>query len=334
MSKKAKTVRELDVELQELVKVIDQLKNELHETKVHLKSKIDALEGALQTRDRNISISTPTKLSKKGTKTKHKCRLCSNLFTKSIDLERHLKEIHSEIIDIHKCNKCDQHFFLEWRLKKHKETHEKGVKFCHFFNNEKVCPFKEFGCKFKHESSPKCYFMSKCKNKMCQYKHQNEHMNSSEVNILDPREKFEDILTVADANNDFDLNNCDYDAENVIHSNYCSCDEISGGGFHACENNEFKEIRGVNIKQISERYDPDDNDFIQIYPCNVCDFSCEDLDEVKTHINKVHSSIEFKISCLCNSCKFNAADPGELVKHLKTKHELLMKKLIKDHKDN
>ena len=44
-------------------------------------------------------------------------------------------------------------------------------KFCHFFNNFKLCPYEEFGCKFKHEESDECSFQGRCRNRLCQYRH-------------------------------------------------------------------------------------------------------------------------------------------------------------------
>ena len=51
---------------------------------------------------------------------------------------------------------------------------EPNVKFCHYFNNSKKCPFKEFGCKFRHTKSDQCKYQENCKNKLCQYRHQKD----------------------------------------------------------------------------------------------------------------------------------------------------------------
>ena len=70
-----------------------------------------------------------------------------------------------------KCNKCTKEFTLKWRLKKHLNIHQFEVNYCHYFNNGKVCPFEEYGCKFKHEESSNCFSGNTCKRKLCQYKH-------------------------------------------------------------------------------------------------------------------------------------------------------------------
>ena len=43
-------------------------------------------------------------------------------------------------------------------------------RYCHYYNNGKICPFEEIGCKFRHEHSPACTF-KKCSNSLCQYRH-------------------------------------------------------------------------------------------------------------------------------------------------------------------
>ena len=44
-------------------------------------------------------------------------------------------------------------------------------KYCHYYNNGKLCPYFEVGCMFKHEESEKCNFDKQCRFTLCQYKH-------------------------------------------------------------------------------------------------------------------------------------------------------------------
>ena len=94
-----------------------------------------------------------------------KCRFCSETFDQTWKLETHIC-IHLE--KKYKCEICDQKFHLKWRLIKHEERHKNvDSKFCHYFNNSKICPFQELGCMFRHESSPHCKYMSYCNKKRC-----------------------------------------------------------------------------------------------------------------------------------------------------------------------
>lgn len=99
-----------------------------------------------------------------------KCSNCDRTFETRRDLEEHLKE--HDIQKEFKCDQCASEFFLEWRLKRHLRGHtDINRKFCHYFNNGKVCPFEESGCKFKHEHSERCFYGLTCVNMLCQYQH-------------------------------------------------------------------------------------------------------------------------------------------------------------------
>ena len=63
-------------------------------------------------------------------------------------------------------------------------------KFCHYFNNGKVCPYDDIGCKFKHKDSDKCKYDKYCNFKLCQYKH-----TTKTDNLDDTNEQFEENLT-------------------------------------------------------------------------------------------------------------------------------------------
>ena len=58
MAKKAKTVKELDNQLKELVKVVEQLQIELTQPKLKMNSRIEILEIALKSRDKKTPVTT------------------------------------------------------------------------------------------------------------------------------------------------------------------------------------------------------------------------------------------------------------------------------------
>ena len=98
------------------------------------------------------------------------CKHCDENFTENSKLENHLKT-HREVVKFN-CEKCKKEFCVKWRLRKHMEIHGQGnVRKCHYYNNNKTCPFEEIGCKFAHIDSEKCYFQKSCRNKLCQFKH-------------------------------------------------------------------------------------------------------------------------------------------------------------------
>jgi hypothetical protein len=85
------------------------------------------------------------------------CNFCEQTVVKNCDLETHLKEVH-DVQKKCKCTVCNKDFVLDWRHKKHMKMHSEDVKFCHFYSNNKKCPFEDIGCMFLHEMAEPCVF--------------------------------------------------------------------------------------------------------------------------------------------------------------------------------
>ena len=195
------------------------------------------------------------------------------MFHKSVDLERHIKDKHGETKKEYKCSKCDQQFYLRWRFDKHSKVHDEDAKFCHYYNNDKNCPFEEFGCAFKHQVAPECLFKNKCRKKMCQYKHKSGVTKTNFLNTLHPNEKHSEVTDDSD-NIDENSDQFRYDSNNVLCEHYCSSCEMVGGGYHMDTDEEFKELKGINVKDISEHFDGNSYDFVKTYLCYVCYYKC------------------------------------------------------------
>ena len=73
---------------------------------------------------------------------KKECTVCGKMFMKNHVLEAHLKT-HNEIQPFF-CDMCDKKFYSKWRLEKHISGHNIN-KFCHYYNNQKFCPYEEIG---------------------------------------------------------------------------------------------------------------------------------------------------------------------------------------------
>ena len=115
---------------------------------------------------------------KKHIKEKHpvevNCKVCEEVFKKNSDLEVHLKTFHGEK-ENHECDQCGKTFVLKWRLKKHMGIHNSAeIKGCHYFNNDKKCPYENIGCMFSHQLSGLCKYDKVCKNKLCSFQHESE----------------------------------------------------------------------------------------------------------------------------------------------------------------
>jgi hypothetical protein len=58
---------------------------------------------------------------------------------------------------------------------------DSNTKKCHYFNNDKSCPYQEVGCMFLHQASEACYFDSNCRNKLCPYQHKSLEKNLDQI---------------------------------------------------------------------------------------------------------------------------------------------------------
>ena len=48
------------------------------------------------------------------------------------------------------------------------------IKGCHYFNNDKECPYANMGCMFPHQLSGMCKYDELCKNKCCSFQHESK----------------------------------------------------------------------------------------------------------------------------------------------------------------
>ena len=102
---------------------------------------------------------------------KFNCNYCDLKFSNRFNLEEHLVDVHEKKKNI-QCDQCDIKFLSNWKYAKHLMLHqETSRRMCHYFNNNKECPFEKSGCKFAHKDAPRCENNNLCTRTMCQYKH-------------------------------------------------------------------------------------------------------------------------------------------------------------------
>ena len=196
----------------------------------------------------------------KPTSNKFKCNLCDQLFESRTDLRTHKEAKHVSNLGTFQCELCDQWFDLDWKYNAHMKNHkqhqcnycEKSFKrelyktrhitavhedlkiFCHYFNNNKICPFNN-QCIFLHEPSTDCKYGSKCERINCMYKHDKPENDNDDISeqhdILDnaiiaenEHNDIEDQTTIIDINETFEnpsqeamkqfkCDKCDFEAE-------------------------------------------------------------------------------------------------------------------------
>jgi hypothetical protein len=105
------------------------------------------------------------------------------------ELEVHIKSKHKEK-ECHECDDCGKVFVLKWRLKKHMSLHlSVDVQPCHYFTNNKTCPFEDLGCMFAHKVSGFCKFREHCKNELCSFQHRQVHGSETKYQCQECEEK-------------------------------------------------------------------------------------------------------------------------------------------------
>ena len=170
----------------------------------------------------------------------YKCENCDKSYESEKDLTLHQKT-HGNF----KCTKCDYEFDVPELLDKHvSAVHGKMKIFCHYFNNEKECPF-EGSCIFAHDESPDCKFGQTCERIMCMFSHE-------ERDVSDTEEEDES-----------DEENNDEDAENDQTNNY---DE------------QIVNIGDIepSVRKVEEAMDKLQQFLMQInLKCNICDFQAK-----------------------------------------------------------
>ena len=219
MVKKNKTVKELNVEFEMFSERIQKLEEKSSKNISDTISKPNGIEDILKVYDDKIE--ELEKILKAGNQNQEvitanvlKCKNCEKHFVKKDELKEHLKTIHpkdfkcdqcGEVFDnswklelhlnIHnkvkpfKCEMCGKDFYFKWRMEKHKSDHSQLRKCCHYYNNNKACPYEEVGCRFEHKDSIRCIFDRTCYFKLCQYKHSENIVNNDEYQNKNEEEK-------------------------------------------------------------------------------------------------------------------------------------------------
>ena len=66
------------------------------------------------------------------------------------------------------------------------------VKFCHYYNNDKFCPFEELGCKFLHQVAQNYRHGITCKIWLCPRRHMDNGNDRDEGEVRDDEEQLSD----------------------------------------------------------------------------------------------------------------------------------------------
>ena len=148
------------------------------------------------------------------------------------------------------CDDCDKVFNFEGTLEKHKgAAHENNVLYCHFYNNEKECPYDD-QCVFVHEDSESCKYGNGCERKLCMFKHEDNNDDDDD----------EDSESESDDDDD--------ESEKPIEELKPSIEKVK----------EALEKVNLLLKKVSPKL-----------KCDVCDFEAKNENGLTMHVKAKHT---------------------------------------------
>ena len=341
MAKKHKTVKELNLEVENLSERLRKLEeNEKRADHTdQTDTKIEDIENILRSYDKKIEnlnkiltdFASKKDAEKLNDQVIYKCKECGRKFDNKNDFSEHIKKTHPKMynckmceenfneswrLEVHmkshkeisplKCNICEKDFYVKWRMEKHRASHSEQTKFCHYYNNGKNCPYEAVGCRFKHEVSDQCRFDNKCRFKLCQYKHTKDIPNVCENGDKD--------INSADKSNNLDKYEkmSEYDQFEVYQE---ICLNICWGGDHKCmDHNVDNNLLGVDVEKVRDDYN---NGRKEMYYCESCAYESSTIENVKHHFVTNHrENYGFK----CWACDMKVKTILDYKRHYANKH--------------
>ena len=245
----------------------------------------------------------PVTLANSGPVPRIKCKFCDDRFDKNSELEVHIKT-HHNIGDTFECEQCGKNFVLKWRLQKHQGIHKEGkIKKCHYFNNQKNCPFEELGCMFEHSFSGICKYKDKCTKILCPFQHNNKEED------FKCKECYDVFKTETEIGKHVDEK---HEGWRVTQS---FCDYFCRGehGIHICWSKEdFEDFIGFDIWETRTTMECED-----LFKCLKCDRTDDDSDKMREHIEAKH---KLDKASKCNFCDYEDKNWLGLKNHYKMNH--------------
>ena len=235
-------------------------------------------------------------------KTNKQCNKCDRKLDKESSVKKLRNDQKSKTM-VFKCDKCDKEFSEEWKLRAHVKTHsnfkcEKCEKtfvnldikkkhvlishenvrlYCHFYNNDKTCPFDD-KCIFLHQDSKFCRYDELCERDFCMFKHIKKNENG-----CDYQEEENDIIEIrSDFGEDDQEDDIDEHEEtaNKTFINPTQVDTYDGELRIKCESCDF---RAMSKSEVNNHRTASHN------WCSFCFSSFISQEKLKKHLKNKHN---------------------------------------------
>ena len=223
-------------------------------------------------------LKNPKKKSSTG---EFKCDQCKKEFDQEWKMNAHERK-HKR----YQCDRCDQSFEYQDILRKHKlVSHENTKLYCHFYNNEKTCPYDE-RCIFLHEDSTFCKYDPNCERDFCMFKHRITQEEQENIESYDVNNEVVDIIDI---------------------------ESVSGEAVEELENEESEMCPNESVNKTFHNPSQIDNTFSrEDFMCEKCDFHSKRKQDLVKHKSETHNW------CMLCFSSFNSQD--KLKDHILTNH--------------
>ena len=249
--------------------------------------------------------------------TNFKCSNCDKSFKTYKDLKKHKSE-HEVTNEVYECSQCDKTFNEDWKMNAHIKTHQKfkcdkcdksfkflelltkhvkisheNVKlYCHFFNNKKVCPFKE-ECLFLHEEADTCKYEKLCERMFCMFKHEYE----------DDEDIGDDVVNAEDGDEDKLVNVTEErEEDNVTKDATLNIVDIIDVQDDTEHDNDLSNTTFLNPSQTDEPAGD------KMFKCEICDFATSSKKNLIDHKEAIHN--------WCSTCYSSFKNQGPQIRQI------------------
>ena len=339
-----KTVKDLDAEI-----VI--LKNENSD----LKNKYETLCEKYEHLEKKIDECVPVK------SLAFQCKICGEEFGRMKDLKKHKDEKHTvngEVLLQFECDECGKCVNEKWKLiahkKKHKSfkcdkcskvfkfnetrvkhmqiVHENVKLYCHYFNNDTVCPYKE-ECIFLHEDSEYCRYELSCERKLCMFKHcvnaensddENDEVETEEKKKNEKNEEKEEKQKNEETEKNEETGKNEETEKSGAYGKNEESENVEAIDTVEIVNDEPHDIIDVEDPESMNDNEMGDETFVnpsqtdnvassKFLKCEMCDFKTSTRLDITNHKVSVHN--------WCSICFSSYNNQKQLKKHIKKIHE-------------
>ena len=198
--------------------------------------------------------------------------------------EEWMRRAHMKTHEKFKCEQCEKSFkYLDIKKKHVLISHENVKLYCHYYNNEKTCPFED-ECIFLHEDAKYCKYNLICERNFCMFKHRKNVNPDVERDAIESvkNDLSDDDIEEEDDNNILDNSMIDR-ADETANKTFSNPSQVNNSGkMIKCEVCDFRSARKSDVMD----HKTETHNW-----CHICFSSFVTQDRLKEHLRKKHNKL-------------------------------------------